>query len=243
MAKPQAPTAPPPRSASAFWLALGLVGACGLLLGATATYLLLLPRLKTAPKPATADPAAATAPLASLPGPDLTAGVPPAQADRNLGNFFYDQNDWAQAIHYYESAIRQGSDDADIRTDLGNAYRFSGRPADALAQYHTAQRLNPAHEFSLFNQGGLYFEGLNQPQKAVEIWNEYLRRFPQGQNAATARQFIARASGPPSGAGPLHPSTTATAPALPNAEPAAPSNAEVEKLLRLVPPSPTPDKP
>lgn len=205
------------------------------------TYFALQSKL---PHPAemTAQPLASGVAL-NVPPPQLTAGVPPAQADRNLGNFFYDQNDWAQAIRYYESAIRQGSDDADIRTDLGNAYQFSGRPDEALVQYGTAQRLNPNHEFSLFNQGGLYLERLNQPQKAVEIWNEYLRRFPQGQNAAAARQLIAQASGHLTGAVPLLPVTSTTAPVSPTAAPTAPSNTEVEKLLRLVPPSPASGKP
>ncbi|HVT71691.1 MAG TPA: hypothetical protein VHD61_01035, partial [Lacunisphaera sp.] len=94
-----------------------------------------------------------------------------------------------------EAAIRQGSDDADIRTDLGNSYRFAGRPQDALVQYELAQKMNPNHEFSLFNQGGLYLDDLHQPARAVETWQQYLRRFPNGQNVAAARQLIAQAQG------------------------------------------------
>jgi tetratricopeptide (TPR) repeat protein len=98
-------------------------------------------------------------------------------------------------MNHYEAAIRQGIVDADIRTDLGNAYRFIGRFDDALAQYHRAQQLNPQHEFSLFNQGGLFLEDLKQPAKAIAIWQEYLVRFPNGQNVAAARQLIAQAQG------------------------------------------------
>jgi tetratricopeptide (TPR) repeat protein len=232
--KPPAPAAPP-KSEGSTWLAFGLMGLCGLLIGSTGTYLLLLPKLQRGSAVPTVASAAAE-PLAHLPSADLTAGMPPAQADRTLGNFYYDHQNWAQAIRSYEAAIKQGSDDADIRTDLGNAYRFSNRPEEALAQYDRAQRMNPAHEFSLFNQGGLYLEDLKQPQKALEIWHEYLVRFPQGSNVAAAQQLIAQASGLPPGSAPFMTSATVTPASAPPAS-TGPSQAEVERLLRLAPPA------
>lgn len=189
----------PASTAASSWLALLLCGLSGFLLGATAMYFLLLPKLArppSAPAP-TLSASAPSDPGAHVPPPELTAGQPPAQAARTLGNFYYDHQNWPEAIRQYEAALKLGSDDADIRTDLGNAYRFTGRPADALAQYTAAQRMNPAHEFSLFNQGGLYLEELHQPAQAIAAWQEYLTRFPQGSNVAAARQLIAQAQGQP----------------------------------------------
>jgi hypothetical protein len=80
-------------------------------------------------------------------------------------------------------------------------------------------------------------EDLKQPQKALEVWTEYLRRFPQGSNVAAAQQLVARGGAPQAGPMSGLPGT------LPSATPAAPSNAEVERLLRLVPPKSTPAKP
>lgn len=189
MSKPA--TTPPPATSS--WLTIGLVALFGAMFGSTLMYFALRPQ----PTAAGAVPTAGVTadPTSHLPDPTLTAGQSPAQADRTLGNFYYDHQNWAQAVKHYESAIRQGSDDADIRTDLGNAYRFSGRPDDALLQYGLARKMNPNHEFSLFNQGGLYLEDLKQPARAVEIWQEYLVRFPNGRNVAVARQLIAQAQG------------------------------------------------
>ena len=170
-----------------------------MLVGATGMYLVLLPKLQRTAPPAAI---ASSAPTTHVPDPELTAGQTPAQADRTLGNFYYDHQNWLLAVRHYEAAIRLGSDDADIRTDLGNAYRFGGQIDDALAQYQLAQRMNPAHEFSLFNQGGLYLEQFNQPQKAVELWNQYLARFPQGRNVEVARQLIAQVQSGQSGAKP-----------------------------------------
>lgn len=184
------------------------IGLLGILIGATATYLVLAPRLRT-PASVSATPGSTTPTAPPLPGPELTAGQSPAQSDRTLGNFHYDHQDWMQAIKHYESAIRQGSDDSDIRTDLGNAYRFSGRRDDALAQYQLAQRMNPKHEFSLFNQGGLYLQDFGDQAKALEIWESYLQKFPQGRNVDAARQLIAQTRGsmnlPASAAQPIQP--------------------------------------
>ena len=198
MAKPKTslPAESTPPAQKSFWLPFALSGLFGLLAGGTVTYLALSPRLRTPAPAASATTAALPAdPTSHLPSPDLTAGQPPAQADRTLGNFYYDHQNWLLAIRHYEAAISQGSNDSDIRTDLGNAYRFAGRPDDALAQYQLAQKMNPAHEFSLFNQGGLYLEDLRQPARAIEIWNEYLTRFPSGRNVPAARQLIAQTQG------------------------------------------------
>jgi hypothetical protein len=188
------PTVPPAPPAPSFWLPFATIGLFGVLVGATLTYLALRPQLQ----PPAAGGAVSTAtinpyPTPHLPAADLTAGQSPAEADHTLGNFYYDHQNWSEAIRHYESAIKQNVDDADIRTDLGNAYRFAGRPEDALAQYTRAQKINPAHEFSLFNQGGLYLEDLKQPAKAIEIWQDYLNRFPEGRNVEVARQLIAQA--------------------------------------------------
>ena len=208
-APPTATSAPAPAAPSPAWFTYALCTLCGLLIGSTGTYLILSPNLQrgAAAAPATAAPTTAGADTHLSPA-ELTAGMPPAQAERTLGNFYYDHSDWVQAITHYESAIKQGSDDADIRTDLGNAYRFSNRPAEAIAQYQFAQKMNPSHEFSLFNEAGIYAEFLNQPQRAIEIWTQYLARFPQGANVPAARQLIAETQARMSGLLP----TTATNP-------------------------------
>ena len=118
--------------------------------------------------------------------------LPPAQAAVTLGNWHYDRQRWTQAIEQYEAAIRLGFDNADVRTDLGNCYRFLGQPQKALELYKAAQQQNPQHEHSLFNQAGLYAEVLNEPAKAVAVAQEFIRRFPQSSGANAAQQMIER---------------------------------------------------
>lgn len=234
-----AKNAPPPAAQSnpAFWLSYVLVGICGLCIGITGTYIVLSPHLHpTAAATAAAPMLPQTAGTFALPPAGLTSGMSPAQADRTLGNFYYDQSNWPQAIRYYESAIKQGSDDADIRTDLGNAYQFAGRAADALAEYQRAQQMNPQHEFSLFNQGGLYLDQMHDAAKAIAIWNEYLRRFPAGRNAAFAQQLLAQAQAHAAAGVTPEMMQNATVPAA-GAPANAPADSTEQRLFQLVSPA------
>ena len=127
--------------------------------------------------------------------PPSVEHLPPAQAAVTLGNWNYDRQNWPHAIEHYEQAIGLGLDNADVRTDLGNCYRFLGQPQKALELYQAAQRQNPQHEHSLFNQAGLYAEVLNEPAKAVATAQEFIRRFPQSSGAKAAQEMIVRLKG------------------------------------------------
>ena len=62
-----------------------------------------------------------------------------------------------------------------------------------MDQYRIAQKQNPNHENSLFNQGAVYAFSLGQTSKGIAIWKEYLKRFPNGESAASARQLLQQA--------------------------------------------------
>ena len=96
----------------------------------------------------------------------------------------------ARAIREYQDAIAKGRDSADVRTDLGNAFRFSGQSEKALEQYTIAQRQNPQHENSLFNQIGLFMEVMHDPIRAIPICEEFLRRFPNSEKVPRVREQL-----------------------------------------------------
>jgi len=121
------------------------------------------------------------------------SGMSSGEASVTLGNFAYDHQSWAEAIRHYQEAIASGIDNADVHTDLGNAFRFSGQPEQALNQYTIAQKLNPQHENSLFNQISLFTEALNQPAHAIPICEEFIRRFPKSDKLPAVREQLERA--------------------------------------------------
>ncbi len=123
--------------------------------------------------------------------PDVS-GLSADDAAVVLGNFAYDHQRWSEAIRQYEQAIASGIDTADVRTDLGNALRFSGQPDKALEQYTIAQRINPQHENSLFNQISLFTEVLHEPTRAIPLCQEFIRRFPTSDKLPVVQQQLAR---------------------------------------------------
>jgi len=121
------------------------------------------------------------------PAPDVS-GLPAADAAVVRGNMAYDHQQWADAIREYQDAIAKGRDNADVRTDLGNSFRFSGQPEKALEQYTIAQRQNPQHENSLFNQIGLFMEVMHDPNRAIPVCEEFLRKFPRSDKVPRVRE-------------------------------------------------------
>ena len=128
--------------------------------------------------------------------PDVS-GMSAGEAAITLGNLAYDHQRWPEAIRHYEEAIASGIDNADVHTDLGNTFRFSGQPEQALNQYTIAQKLNPQHENSLFNQISLFTEVMGQPQRAIPICEEFIRRFPNSDKLPAVREQLARGKGTP----------------------------------------------
>lgn len=141
------------------------------------------------PEPPRASPSAPE----TLGAPDVSQ-LQPAEAARVLGNWNYDRQNWAHAIEHYQEAIARGADNADLRTDLGNCFRFLGQAQKALEQYELAQRENPQHENSLYNQAGLYAEVLHDDDRALSVAREFISRFPQSPHAPAAKELINRLS-------------------------------------------------
>src|SRR5438045_816346 len=125
--------------------------ACGLLLGLIVGTFLIGPKLVKAPA-AVADvaPPPSAAPLNAAAGGGATdqmarvrqqldalkqkIAANPNDFDSlvQLGNMYADVAKFPQAIDYYERALRV-REDTNVRTDLGIAYKQSGRLDDALA--------------------------------------------------------------------------------------------------------------
>ena len=151
--------------------------------------------LPKAPPSSVAQPVLPDTPpdLDAAPPAQALAGLTPPQTALTSGNWYFDHQNWPRAIAEYQKAIAGGIDNPDVRTDLGSSYRFMKQPKQAMEQYQIAQKQDPNHENSLFNQGGLYAFSLGQTAKGIGVWKAYLKKFPNGQSAAAARQLLQQA--------------------------------------------------
>ena len=160
--------------------------------GAAVTWLVMSQRSSPVEKPAAFVTPNAPQNTSAPAAPDLS-GLSAADAAVIRGNLAYDHQQWAEAIRQYQDAIAQGRDNADVRTDLGNAFRFSGQPEKALEQYKIAQQQNPQHENSLFNQIGLFIEVMHDPIRAIPVCEEFIRRFPSSDKTPKVKQQLQEA--------------------------------------------------
>jgi tetratricopeptide (TPR) repeat protein len=187
-------------------LSIPLIMLAAFALGAGTTWLAMRGTTATPPGPAIEN--FIPPPLAQVPGlsqftPPVTEEPPdvsrlaPADAERTLANWNYDRQNWSHAIEHYEAAIARGADTPDVRTDLGNCFRFLGQPQKALEQYKIAQKQNPQHENSLFNQISLFADLLHDKERALVVGQEFMTRFPQSPRAATAQELIEKLQSAP----------------------------------------------
>ena len=70
-----------------------------------------------------------------------------------LGNLYFDAEQYNDAITWYESAHAFSPRDANVSTDLGVAYHYSNQPDRALAQFERSLAIDPKHTKTLFNLG------------------------------------------------------------------------------------------
>lgn len=110
-----------------------------------------------------------------------------------LGNLYYDNHVYPEAIDFYGRALALRPGDINVRTDRGTAYFYSGSPAEAVAEYEKALATDPDHAPAMFNLGIVRLEGLGDPAGAIAAWERLLRAHPQHKDRARVESLIATA--------------------------------------------------
>ena len=95
-----------------------------------------------------------------------------------LGNLYFDTNQFEKAIWAYNKSLELDAGNANVWTDLGVMYRRSGQPREAIRAFDAAIRADPRHEVSRFNKGIVLMHDLNDPEGAVQAWEELLKINP-----------------------------------------------------------------
>ncbi len=107
----------------------------------------------------------------------------PGNADAwiRLGNAYFDSDGIDGAIGAYEKALEIAPDNANVLTDLGVMYRRHGEPEKAVQSFDKAISISPDHSVSRFNKGVVLMHDLNDPDGAIEAWEELLRLNPSAK--------------------------------------------------------------
>jgi cytochrome c-type biogenesis protein CcmH/NrfG len=163
-----------------------------------------------------AAPVAQSAPAQQQPSPPQPAPIDPArvsalqdEAAKNpkdarprvqLGNIFFDGEQYAQSITWYEQALAIDPRDANVSTDLGVAYYYTNQADRALQQFDHSLSIDPKHVKTLLNIGIVRAFGKQDLAAAGKAWQQVVDLAPdspEGQAAKKGLEGIKSAQGSP----------------------------------------------
>lgn len=97
-----------------------------------------------------------------------------AQTWADLGNLYFDINEYDNAINAYKKHLELNPQNANVWTDLGVMYRRSGRSAEAIQAFSKAIEFEPRHQQSRFNKGIVLMYDMKDQQAAIKVWEDLL---------------------------------------------------------------------
>lgn len=108
----------------------------------------------------------------------------------SIGNAYYDQHDYDNAVGYYQRYLDLRPQDANVRTDMGTAMWYSGNPDGAISQFETALRFQPDYPNTLFNLGIVKWQGKQDRKGALESWQRLLMTHPEYSDRQKVEELI-----------------------------------------------------
>ena len=108
-----------------------------------------------------------------------------------LGNAYFDSNQYSKSISAYEKALALKPGNPDVLTDLGIMYRRNGQPEEAVRRFREAIEVSSTHLQSRMNLGIVLLYDLHDPVGARAAFEDFLRISPSGTQADQVRGIIA----------------------------------------------------
>ena len=139
----------------------------------------------SAPQPAPIDPARVSALQ------DQAAKNPKDVKPRvQLGNIFFDGEQYPQAITWYEQALALTPGDVNVSTDLGVAYYYTNQPDRALAQFDRSLAIDSKHIKTVLNIGIVRAFGKQDLAGAVKAWQQVVDLAPNSPEGLAAKKGL-----------------------------------------------------
>ena len=137
------------------------------------------------PQPVPVDPARVKA-LES----EAAANSRDPQPRVQLGNIYFDAEQFKDAIAWYEQAIKINPNDANVSTDLGVAYYYQNLPDRALAQFDHSLKVDPKHIKTLLNVGIVRAFGKQDLPGAAKAWQQVVDLSPNSPEGQAAKKGL-----------------------------------------------------
>jgi len=148
----------------------------------------------SSPAPAPHNPAQLKAAADAQAAPlidELKSNPADPQLLTELGNLYYDAEQYPTAIDFYRRALKAKPSDAAVRTDMATAYWYIGNTDSAIAEFNQALTYAPDNPNTLFNRGLVKWNGKKDAAGALADWNRLLATDPGYDQKEKVRQMIA----------------------------------------------------
>jgi len=107
-----------------------------------------------------------------------------------LGNMFFDAEQYPQAITWYEQALALNPADTNVSTDLGVAYYYTNQADRALAQFDQSLKNDPKHVKTLLNVGIVRAFGKQDLAGAGQAWQTVVDLSPESPEGQAAKKGL-----------------------------------------------------
>ncbi len=107
-----------------------------------------------------------------------------------LGNMYFDAEQYSQSIAWYEQAIQINPNDANVSTDLGVAYYYTNQPDRALVQFARSLAIDPKHIKTLLNVGIVRAFGKQDLDGAAKAWEQVVAISPETPEGQAAKKGL-----------------------------------------------------
>jgi len=110
-----------------------------------------------------------------------------------IGNLYYDAQQYPDAVKYYEDSLKINPKATDVRTDLGTAFHLMGQPDRAIQEYDEVLKVDGKHANALFNEGMVKWQDKLDMNGAVASWKRLLETNPEYPQKDRVQSLIAQA--------------------------------------------------
>lgn len=107
-----------------------------------------------------------------------------------LGNTYFDAEQFEDAITWYQNALKLDPANPDASTDLGVSYFYTDRPDQALAQFERSLQIDPRHTKTMLNKGIVLAFGKQDIRGASEEWKKVVTLAPDSAEGQAARKML-----------------------------------------------------